>query len=238
MAVMDEFKEEREKIKTASPKQKWKYFKDYYLVGVVIAIAILAIIISVIHSILTHKDDALYVCMINFAAEETAQEGVTGAFTERSGIDTKREQIFIEESLYISPELDEDIIDTDSGNYSMADAMKYRYEDEQRLAALVITGSVDLIITGEDVFHRFVLQEYFAPLDLVYSAEQLQRYADEERLIYQDGKAVGIYMDDAPLIGQYYRYNGEEGQRIVAGYLYGSKHPELAMDFLDFLEGR
>ena len=32
---MDEFKEEREKIKTASPEQKWKYFKDYYLKWVI-----------------------------------------------------------------------------------------------------------------------------------------------------------------------------------------------------------
>jgi len=271
MAVMDEFKEEREKIKTASPKQKWKYFKDYYLMGVLIAVGVLAIVIAVAHSILTHKEDALYVCMVNFAEDEAAQTAITEAFTQRSGIDTKREQIGVESSCYISPYLEEDLTEAgaeedetalkenetfsqtasvsddaqeenggsaDAENYSMADAIKYRYEDEQKLAALVITGSVDLIITGEDVFHRFIKQEYFAPLDAVYSGEQLRAFEEEGRLLSEDGVPLGIYMDGAPLLEQNYYYNGEGKPRIVAGFLYGSKHPELAMDFLEFLEGR
>ena len=34
MAVMDEFREKREKIRTASAKEKWKYFTDYYPLGI------------------------------------------------------------------------------------------------------------------------------------------------------------------------------------------------------------
>ena len=50
MPVMDEFKEEREKIKTASPEQKWKYFKDYYLKWVIAGGIGVALLISFIVS--------------------------------------------------------------------------------------------------------------------------------------------------------------------------------------------
>jgi len=251
---MDEFREEREKIKTAPAKQKWKYFRDYYLIYVVIACVVLAIIISVAHTVLTHKEDALYVCMVNFEPNGEAGKELTEAFTTRSGIDTKKEQISIESGLYISPDTGEDgaadpadaqqqaggtqSSGTSSGGYSASDAMKYRYEDEQRLVALVFTQSIDLMITGEDVFDRFGKEEYFAPLSLVYGEDVLKRLEEEGRLKYEDGAPVGIYMDDVPGIRDNYRYNGEEGQRIVAGFLYGCKHPELAVDFLDFLEGK
>ena len=44
---MDEFREEREKIKDASPKQKWKYFKDYYLLKVLIVAALLVVAVMI-----------------------------------------------------------------------------------------------------------------------------------------------------------------------------------------------
>ncbi len=61
MALMDEFKEEREKIKNASPEKKWKYFKDYYLKWVIaIGIIILVLIVFTV-DMLTKKENMLTV---------------------------------------------------------------------------------------------------------------------------------------------------------------------------------
>ena len=46
MAVMDEFREKREKIRTASAKEKWKYFTDYYLVWTLIGLAVMTVSIA------------------------------------------------------------------------------------------------------------------------------------------------------------------------------------------------
>ena len=59
MAVMDEFREEREALKNADAKTKWQYFLDYYKWYVIGGAAVLAFVISMIHSALTAKDNAV-----------------------------------------------------------------------------------------------------------------------------------------------------------------------------------
>ena len=59
MAVMDEFREEREALKNADLKTKWQYFLDYYKWWVIGIAAALAFVISMIYSALTAKDNAL-----------------------------------------------------------------------------------------------------------------------------------------------------------------------------------
>ena len=60
MAVMDEFREERENLKNASFQKKWQYFWYYYKLHVVIGGFIAFFVISMAHSILTAKDNALF----------------------------------------------------------------------------------------------------------------------------------------------------------------------------------
>ncbi|MCR5596852.1 MAG: hypothetical protein K6G19_01620 [Lachnospiraceae bacterium] len=243
MAVMDEFQEERDKIKDASFKAKWKYFKDYYLMWVIVAVVILAIAVPILVSMFTHKKDALYVCMINFVENDSAQSDIKDRFTAVSGINQGKERIVIDTSMFIAvqPEVSADEASAVSGNdgeYSVMDTIKYGYEDQQKLSAILFTGSVDIIITGEDVFQSFAAMDYFVPLDEIYSEEELKAYADADMLLYRDGTAVGIYVDDMPGMKNNYVYDGEGNPRIAAGYIVNSAHVELASEFIDFLEGK
>lgn len=271
MAVMDEFREEREKLKNASLEKKWKYFKDYYLIWVIVAVVILAIAIPILWSVIFHKEEVLHVCMINFVADDSAQDDIVDSFMLKSGIDSKRNSIVIDTTIFISsgsrngpavsadsadngqmPENNEDVsgilaqesedgmntqVSENEGDYSIMDTVKYGYEDEQKLAVLTVTGTCDLIITGDDLFRQFMAQGYFSPLSEMYSETQLQVLEDADRLLYQDGVAVGIYMDDSPVLKDGFFYNGEGNPRIAAGYLANSSHKELAVEFVDFLDG-
>lgn len=49
MAVMDEFKEEREALKRGTPKQKLAYFWYYYKWHVIISVIIIGMLVSFIY---------------------------------------------------------------------------------------------------------------------------------------------------------------------------------------------
>ena len=65
MAVMDEFKEERQALKNGTPKEKISYFFYYYKWHVLIAVFAVILIVSFIVQLTRNKEDALYVCMLN-----------------------------------------------------------------------------------------------------------------------------------------------------------------------------
>lgn len=61
MAVMDEFKEEREALKNGTPRQKLAYFWYYYKWHVIIALVVIIMIVSFIKQ-LTDRKDPLFLC--------------------------------------------------------------------------------------------------------------------------------------------------------------------------------
>ena len=65
MAVMDEFKEEREALKNGTPKQKLAYFWYYYKWHVIIALVVIIMIVSFVKQLTDRKDPAFYAVMLN-----------------------------------------------------------------------------------------------------------------------------------------------------------------------------
>ncbi len=55
MAVMDEFREEREALKHGTPKEKFNYFMDYYKWYVIIGILVIAAGIYTIREVMNRK---------------------------------------------------------------------------------------------------------------------------------------------------------------------------------------
>ena len=160
MAVMDEFREKREKIRTASAKEKWKYFTDYYLVWTLIGLAVMTVSIAFLYSVLSQKEDALYVSLVNFAPLDSAENRVEKAFSELALDDIRHSKITIDTSESIAAGMREDDMEQENADDpSLSEIMKYSYEDEQKLATLAMTGSMDMMITGEDVFMKYAMQE-------------------------------------------------------------------------------
>ena len=227
MPVMDEFQEEREKIKTASPEKKWQYFKDYYLKWVIgIGIGAVIVIYFVV-SIITKKDDVLSVLFINFAELPSAEEQVLQPFTEKYVEDPKKQQILLDTSSHISA----GEVSDNAANY-----MKYGYEDEERVMALAYSGGIDLMISGQDVIERYMEAEWFIPLDRVLDADTLAQYDAEGRLLYFEDVPVAVCVDTAKLLNDNYIYDGEGTPSLYAAFGGGSKHMELAVEFLKFIQ--
>ncbi len=222
MPVMDEFKEEREAVKHASTSVKLQYFKDYYLLKTIIILFVLILGGSYIYSVVTAKDTALYVVLVNFNALQESSETMTAPYAEQY-INTKKEEIIVDNSSFISADENE------------INFVKYGYEDEQRLFSMIMTGNLDLFISGEDILNRYAEQDWFDDLNGVLDADQLAAWEAEDRILYWNGKPVAVKVTDSAALNENYFYNGVQGEELYAGFPANSPHREQAVQFLQWL---
>lgn len=163
MAVMDEFREEREALKNADIKTKWQYFLDYYKWWVVGIAAALAFVISMIHSALTAKDNALFGYFLNtYANEENTTPFITG-FAETAGIDLKEYEIMLDSTLQYN----------NTGSYDES-----TYTSSQKIMVTIAAADVDFLAADEEAFEYYGTTDTFHDLRDIYTEEELEKYKD------------------------------------------------------------
>ena len=231
MPVMDEFKEEREKIKTASPEAKWQYFKDYYLKWVIGGGLVLAFLIYLICTIVFHKEEMLYVGLINYIDRGMAEEEIIKPFEQNYLEDTKKQSITIDNSNILADATSDG---SDTQKVDMTDVAKYTYEEEQKVAMVIMIGQMDLMISGEDVIDRYLVQDVIRPLSEAYSEAEIKSFEEAGLLKYYNDVPVGICMDASPKLENSYYYGGIAVDHVYAVFTYG-EHIEMAKHFLEFL---
>lgn len=104
MAVMDEFKEEREALKNGTPKQKLAYFWYYYKWHVIIALVVIIMIVSFVKQLTDRKDPAFYAVMLNASLLDqmtSEQPDFVTDFAEKEGIDLNTNDITFDTSIRI-----------------------------------------------------------------------------------------------------------------------------------------
>ncbi len=230
MPLMDEFKEEREKIKKAPLKAKWKYFVDYYLKWV-IGVAITAgILIAVIVTTVTHKKEMLYVSLLNFRTTGFVIEDIEIPFSETYLENPKKEEITLDSSLFILGKKAEAAAVSGDQTYSAL----YNFEDEQKISMILVVGQVDLMISGEDVIDRYTESDFIKPLTEVYSPDELKSFEEKGMIKYLGEIPVALSMEGSKMLKDNYEYTADKNDKIYAAYTYG-KHTDLAKEFVEFL---
>ena len=224
MAVMDEFREEREQIKTAPLSKKIQYFKDYYLIPTLFTVFVVTVAVLVLKSTIFRREESLYVCMVNFAAAEEAEENVTEAF-EKKALSDKKDYIVVDSNTYIAVDEEE------------SDLIKYSYVDEEKLLAMVMSGSLDFLASGQDVVERYMEQDWFDDLSGILDPDLLKKLEEEDRILYKGSVPVAVSLDGSALVTGNFEYRGKKGEALYGGFPAGSQRRELAARFLDFLLG-
>lgn len=223
MPVMDEFKKERETIKHAPFSKKLEYFKDYYLVKTLLILFVVILGGSYVISVVTAKKTALYVTLVNFTELQESSKPMIEPFAQEH-INTRREEIIIENSSYISSDKNE------------VNFIKYGYEDEQRLFSMVMTGEIDLFITGEDVIERYAEQEWFDDLHTILGESQFEQWEKEDRILSYKGTPIAVKITDSKLLSEYYYYNGKQGVELYAAFPAGGINQQLGIEFVEYLQ--
>lgn len=250
MAVMDEFKKERqEALANASFKEKLSYYIYYYKWYVIIALLAVIAIVYTVHAVLDQKESALYVSLLNTVELDGASE-YNQSFVDASGIDTQAQDITFDSNLYI------DINSMDETTMASS----------QKLMAYLAAGELDVLLTDADTISNYSYQDDFLTMEEFLTPEQYEKYepyfyyidlaAMEEWNTILDNPdnlfldysydfpdprkpeemkqpvAVGIFMDDCTGLKDAYHFRSED---VVFAIFGNSTHLELAQQYLDYL---
>lgn len=246
MAVMDEFKEERAKMKEEPFQKRWEYFWDYHKTHVIAGIFVFFLAVTFLHDTLTQKDNVFMAAFVDCVSDETKTEAYTQEVMDLMEIDTSKEAIVLDTSFHVS-----------SANTADASATEV-------LMVRIAAGELDTLLSGETMFGRYALSEIYYDLREVLTPEQLAYY--EDSFFYIDNAAlqydltdtseldyvdsidhttpdgmtdpipVGIYLNPTEEFQSIYYFTSKEP--VVFGIISNAPHIEHAGQFLDHISGR
>lgn len=210
---------EQEKWQNMTKKERWQYFKDYYLAKIVVTVIVLAVIGSILHTMLSPKPEVvLSVAVINDSPYYQTYENVQKEF---------------DALLELDPETQKTLFDT---GYSFEND----YQSFQKFAMYNAVGDLDVTIMPLSVFETYAPQGFFSsvaellPTDLYMS---LSEYLLESKLKDNDGNLIpdsetvfGIKMDAVKI------YEGQERlEPMVLAINAAPENVETIERFLRFL---
>lgn len=194
-------KEEKQKWKELSSKERWQYFKDYYLVKTLVIFGVLAFGLWLLSNIFSPKNETdLYIALINSSSTQEREDEMGKALAELLESEAP-ENVILDSSYFLELE------GMDQGSLGTI----------QKLSAQAYSKMLDIVIAGEEEFHYLAEQGYFMdlaealPTDL-YSKLSDRIYLDRAEET-EDEKAYGIYLEglqhferlgtgmDTPVIG-------------------------------------
>ena len=162
MAVRDEIREQRQKLKGQGFKAHWDYFWEYYKIHTIVAVVVLIFVIITIRDISDNKPYAIYSMFINNRGMDT-QAMLQEGFAEYAGIDTESYEVIIDTSSNFMSS----IVDTTSVATS------------EKLMAMLAAHELDTIVADENTFGRYASQDTFMDLRTLYDESELESFGDK-----------------------------------------------------------
>lgn len=167
MPVMDEFKEEREKLKEQSFQKKLSYFWTYYKWHVIGgAIAVFAIFMTV-KGILTKTEDVLYGVILNGSSRSFEEDILADAFEEYLQLDTKEYSVSFNSTLHMADTLD-----------------PFGMEAQQFIMVYSAGNDLDIATMDFPRFQKYAYESFYVDLTTCLSSEMLDKLSD--KLYYVD----------------------------------------------------
>lgn len=181
MALMDEFREEREKIKNGTWQQKLAYFWEYYKWYVIVPLIIVVFLGTTIYQKVTAPEIILNGVLLNTYNTESdaASAEVIADFSKLQKIDTKEYEVTLNTSMSF-------VANDTSGTAN--------YESVQALMAWMAAGTVDFINGDHSSMTNLAYNGYFVDLRDFLSDDEIKKY--EPYFLYID-TTVSKTLDDA-----------------------------------------
>lgn len=220
-SMYDEIREQNAKLKGAPLKDKWEYFKDYYLKGTIIGVVALILIGSIAYTIATAPDDTAFAAVFFNDTGDSSNTELCDRFCEYHGINTDEHYAYID-STY---SYDSEVMDYENGVIGI-----------QKVSALIAAKELDIIAGDYEAFDYYAQSDAFHNLEDIMSKEQLEKYSDKIYYYTNPETGVstpcGIIISDAPKIQEYHYYDDVEA---VMGFLVNSDSIDNALAFLDYI---
>ena len=223
MAVMDEFKKERESIKTAPLNKKLQYVWNYYWVQILIVAGLILTIAGVFFVVTNKKEPVLNGIYVNCYEADYVNGSMIEAFVEEQGIDLNNQELYFVTDL----------------SYRLDDGMTSGTTNKQTTQALTIyydSGTMDFVTAQRQVMEELALKNYFADLADVLTEEQ---YAALEPYFITfpnaKGEQVPVLIDMSGSKKLKEGYEAEAAETLVFGVVIGAPHKEMVGKYIEYL---
>ncbi len=249
MALMDEFKEERQEIKSRPFKEQFAYYFGYYKWHAFAIVVALIAVGSMIYHFVTLKTTVFCAAFVNATLLDGTEQILTEPFAELTGTDLKKEAFQFDDTVYLS----------------MDDQSEETMVGVQKMAALIYSGDLDVLLAKNSYFAAYAYQEvlvdpadYLDPetyeelvstgqiycIDLAYLRASKEASDRGEEVAVempdpldpsgmQEPVAAGLALKDCKTLDGAVVFR-EEGPLYI-GVLATSKRQDMAKQFVDFL---
>ena len=167
MAINDEIREQRQKLKGQGFKAHLSYFWAYYKLHTIAALVLIIIIVTTVRDIRAKKPYAFYALVVNSYGMET-QEILQQGFSDYAGIDLSTYDCLIDTSTIYNCGQNDDM--------SIASS--------EKIFTLIAAGDLDVMVADEPTAAHFASQGDFIDLRDVYSEDELYSLGDD--ILYVD----------------------------------------------------
>lgn len=217
---------EKEKLKTMSFREKIDYIWTYYKAQIIIAALVIAFVVSLVHHLITgNQESILYSMVINSDALQSDDSApqVYMDFMSEKGLDPKDYKVDYHTGLNVA--LDEYGEVRDMQIFSV-------------VATLLMSGTVDHIMTNEEVVVMLGEIGYIMPMEEYLPQEKIDAYDKEGKIIYgshPDTKkktAFGVSLADSEKMKEADLFSFSP----VFATIYRAPHLDNSIDFLYYLE--
>lgn len=183
MAIQDEIRHQRQRLRGRGVKAYISYYLTYYLWTTIAVICVVVGLLVVLVTMLSRKEQVLGVMFLN-ASTMSVGTNEYGArleegFAAYAGIDTGRQEAVIDTSCYQTPGL-------------VADS--YDMSTSEKVAVQAAAGMLDCVVADASNFYYYTCSMAFEDLRDVLSEETLTRYEDE--IYYVDMADVNAWQDE------------------------------------------
>ena len=211
---------EKDKWASMTKKERFRYFIDYYLGKIIIIIIVVAVVGSILHTVLTPKPETqLSVAIVNDVEHSVLYEELQARFHEVIDLDEEKQQTVFDTEYYFND---------------------YDYQSWQKYSIYNMVGDLDVTILPYADFEKYAPGGYFSPVTALLSSgfyASLSDYlletkqADDEGNLIPDSETVyGINLSSTWL---YQNVQREEPMILVINA--APKHAENIDDFLSLL---
>ncbi|MDD3369592.1 MAG: hypothetical protein PHP50_12050 [Lachnospiraceae bacterium] len=220
MAIRNDLKEQRDKMKNRSSKEKIAYFWEYYKWWVILPLLVVIGLSYLIFTFVTKKGDAFGAIFLNSGGSPAAEELLSEAFADELNLDTKHYRCSISCSS-MDPTMESE----------------YDYNTSMKIVAMAQTGELDVMVCDPVSFQSYSENEAYADPASYLPDDLMEQYKDNLYYDEKTGEATGIYITGAALLKSCYLYptaDGGDGEAIF-GVMLHSGRTEEAVKFLEFL---
>ena len=219
-SVSDEIREQRQKLKGKSPKEKLAYFWEYYKVPALIVLLVVIFGSDLIYNIVTKKAIAMEAAFVNMVtAEDFDSEQEAAGFVTWAGIDPKEYEAVFDTGIYL---------DYDGGD-------EYTAVNIQKVMAMISARALDVILADDSYLEQTADEGYYADLSEVLPEELLAQFEAEDKVLYrdipEDGKGEIPIAVDVRDSSFFLSHEVPSWFTVVIN----AEHPETAVKFLEYM---